>query len=114
MTVLLHAGSFQVTPALQEYAERELKTALDKFGDHVERVAVRMDDVNGPRGGLDKRCGVTISLARHRQVYVEETSDDAYTALARAIQRAERATARHLDRKEGKKGPRKDKRSTVA
>lgn len=98
MTVLLHSGSFAVTPALQKFTEQQLKTVLERFGDRVERVAVRMDDVNGPRGGLDKRCGVTISLARHRQVYVEETGGDLYMALGRAIQRAKRAMVRHFDR----------------
>lgn len=102
MTVLLHSGSFPVTPALQEYAERQLKTALDRFGDRVERVTVRMDDVNGPRGGLDKRCGVTIALPRHRQIFVEETSGELYTTLARAVQRATRAVARQMDRWDGR------------
>ncbi len=106
LNVLLHSGSFPATPALRQYAERQLQTALERFGDRVEQVSVRLDDLNGPRGGLDKRCGVTISLARHRRLFVEEVSGDAYTALTQAARRATRAVARTMDRWSGGKSAR--------
>ena len=45
--------------ALATYAERLVQRRLGRLRLGVRSVMVRFSDINGPRGGEDKRCYVT-------------------------------------------------------
>jgi hypothetical protein len=82
---------------LADLARRRLEFALGRFGGRIRSVTVRLGDVNGPRGGVDKRCLVTIRLdASKRLVVIEDADADAVVAIDRAADRASRAVARVL------------------
>lgn len=88
-----------VSDALQEFTQRRVARALRPFQSNVSRVDVRIRDVNGPRGGIDKRCRVTVELAAVKQkVVVESKSADAYAAVQRACARLSEAVSRALTR----------------
>jgi ribosome-associated translation inhibitor RaiA len=85
--------------ALHAYVVRRVHFRLSRFDGEVGSVVVRIADVNGPRGGADKRCHV---LVRGRgRVTVEELSADAYSAVDLALERAARAVSRGLERGRG-------------
>jgi len=94
----IRAHGFYLTEGLREHAERRLKFALDWARYDVCNVSMRLSDINGPRGGNDKRCQVRISLPRARAVVIEDTDKDLYVAIDRAIDRTERTVARRLER----------------
>lgn len=69
----------------------KLGKRLSKFALHIERVTVRFEDVNGPRGGVDTRCRIKATLSGLPSVVVEEQELDAlraFEAAARGITRA--------------------------
>ncbi len=79
----------------EAFAQRQLQFALGRFGDRVRSFTVRLSDLNGPKGGVDKRCLVTVRLSRPRRVVVVEEVDAKEAAvIARAVDRASRAVAR--------------------
>lgn len=45
----------QRSDALRQYVERRLRFALGRFAHRLDQLQVRLEDVNGPRGGLDQR-----------------------------------------------------------
>lgn len=94
----IRAQGLELTDDLHDYAERRLSFALDWAHHEVGQVMLRLYDLNGPRGGNDKRCQVRIPLHRIRDVVVEETAADAYSAMGRAIERAARTLQRRLSR----------------
>lgn len=94
----LRAQGFDLTDGLREHAERRLRFALDWARHEIGRVVLRFSDINGPRGGSDKRCQVRIPLPRMRDVVVEDTAADLYVAMDRAIERAARTLERRLSR----------------
>jgi len=94
----IRAHGFDLTDGLRAHAERHLRFAVDWAHHEVERVVVRFSDINGPRGGNDKRCQVRIPLPRMRDVVVEDTAADLYVAMDRAIERAARTLERRLSR----------------
>jgi len=84
---------------LREHTERRLQFAFNWAVHDVRRIAVRLSDINGPRGGNDKRCRIQVPLPGGQDVVIEDTESDLYVAIDRAADRTERALARRLDRR---------------
>jgi hypothetical protein len=59
---------------------------------------VRFADVNGPRGGPDKRCDVQVQLVGGQTVRIRETDSCPYRAADRAARRAGRVARDRLRR----------------
>jgi len=57
-----------------------------------------LSDINGPRGGVDKRCQLRIVLAGMPDVVIQDTEANLYVAIDRASNRAGRTLVRKLDR----------------
>ena len=64
----------------------------------IQRVTVRLSDINGPRGGEDKRCHIALRLKGLPRLVIEDTEADLYVAIDRAAERAGRTLARRLAR----------------
>jgi hypothetical protein len=71
---------------------------LAKFAGHIERVSLRFEDVNGPRGGRDTVCRAKVVLSQLPSVVVEERAKNARFAFDRAIPSAARAVSRAIGR----------------
>ncbi len=98
MRINIQALGFDLTDALREHTQRRLRFALSWASQDVRKLTVRLSDVNGPRGGSDKRCRIRIPLPGTRGLVIEDTEADLYIAIDRAAERAERAVARRLER----------------
>ena len=101
----------QVTPAnvrvdgvtLEEedraYIRRRLGEKLGKYAGSIERVTVRVRDINGPRGGVDLLCRIKVVLSGLPSVVVEHQAARLQPALTRALAGVERAVRRTLQRR---------------
>lgn len=98
MKLSMRAKGLRLTGKLREHVERRLHFALGRFSDRVRGVSVLLEDVNGPRGGLDTRCKIRARLAPSGTVVVEETRLHAFSAVALAADRAGRLMSRRLER----------------
>ena len=98
MRVAIQANGFEMTSALRAYTEHRLATALGWARRHMRKLAVWLSDVNGPRGGVDKRCKIQVQLDGGREVIIEELEADLYAAIDRAAERADRAIVRQVER----------------
>jgi CBS domain-containing protein len=65
------AGS-ELDAADKAYLRRKLGRKLGKFAPAIERTSVRVEDVNGPRGGVDKRCRIKVVLTGLPSVVIEQ------------------------------------------
>ncbi len=98
MQIEIQAHGFTATAALREHVTRRLRHALARCADRISRATVRLSDVNGPRGGADKRCQIQVRLTTLADVVIEDTEADLYVAIDRAAERAGRTAVRHLAR----------------
>ena len=87
-----------MSDALREYIERKLELALDRFDHRLDRIQVRLEDVNGPRGGLDKRCRLHVVGLPSWRIHVEGVGDTFYDAVDAAVARARRSVGQLLAR----------------
>ena len=92
------AKGIALSEAIRHYAQRRLKTALGRYRQALESVQVRLTDVNGPRGGIDKHCVVEVRGPALVPIVVRERDADLYAAIDRAAERVDRTVARRLSR----------------
>lgn len=97
MQIDIKTHRFSLTEALCSHARRRLHYALSSIAEPIQRVIVRLSDVNGPRAGMDKRCRLQLVLAGLPDVIVEDTQADLYVAIDRASDRAGRTLLRRLE-----------------
>ena len=98
MQLDIQALNFPLTSALRDHIERRLAFALSIRDEHIQRVVVRLSDVNGPKGGEDKCCHIQVVLPKLADVVIEDTELDMYVAIDRATDRAGRTVGRRVDR----------------
>lgn len=94
MRIDIRANGFALTEPVREYAVRRLRYALARAVEQVQRVAVHLGEVEGPRGGTDKRCRVQVTLKGGADLVVDDVESDLYAAIDRATSRAGRCVAR--------------------
>ena len=87
------------TKDVREFAARRLSFALRRFDHLVRRVTVRLEDLNGPRRGIDSRCVMTVELADGRQVVAEATTARPLASVGHAARRLNRAVGDHLQKR---------------
>jgi putative sigma-54 modulation protein len=99
MKIDLRVRGMAEPAVLRAQIERRMQFALGRFGHDVAQVTVRLSDENGPRGGVDKRCHLTIRGPRLATVVIDERNAGAEAAIDLAAGRASRAVARLLERR---------------
>lgn len=82
----------------QVWVERRIQFALGRFVARIRRVSAIFSDINGARGGVDKKCRLRISLIPSGEVVVDDVDKSVETAAANATERAARSVARMLER----------------
>jgi len=98
MQLDIQTNGFSLTDGIRDYTKHRMQFALNRNDKHVTKVKVRLADINGPRGGVDKRCQIDISLAGHNDIVIEDTETNLYVAIDRASDRCARTLSRRLER----------------
>ncbi len=75
---------------LRDLTERRVRFVLRRLRPLVPRAEVQLSDLNGPRGGVDKRCQVELRTDGAGSVVVSAVAKDWRTALDDALARAAR------------------------
>lgn len=81
------------------HIRRKLGTKFGKFARSIERVSVRIEDTNGPRGGIDQACRIKVVLSGLPSIIVEQRDPMLMAAVDGALAGAERAVRRTLQRR---------------
>ena len=88
MKPVIIAKGLKASRVLRDYAARRLDFALNRMQHNIRAVTVRISDKNGPKGGIDKRCLIKLSVPGLPDIVVAETGDNLIAAIDRAIHRA--------------------------
>jgi ribosome-associated translation inhibitor RaiA len=100
----IQARGFSLTEFLLGAVEERAEDFRASFPNLNPQIQVRLFDVNGNRGGVDKGCLLHARLGRGRRtVVVSDVDRDMYRAIAAAFARLDNATRaqtrpRHRDR----------------
>lgn len=98
MRIDVRFQGIEASDALREHVVRRIRFQLSRFSGEVSAVVVRIGDVNGPKGGVDKRCHVAVRGPAFAPVTIEDLGSDAYSTVDLAVGRAARAVRRRIAR----------------
>ncbi len=90
---------------LRTLTERRVRQALKRLTWLIPRVRVHLSDINGPRGGIDKRCQIELITDGGKPVIVTSLARDWFSALQSALARAARSLLHKLQRSRQPRAP---------
>jgi ribosomal subunit interface protein len=107
MKVLMRGVHLSLTDELRDYANRHLVDPLVKFiDDEATEIEIAMVDINGPKGGVDQECRVTVRMPGFAGMHVTETAETMFHAIDAARDTLEKMITRTLEkrREQGNQG----------
>lgn len=105
MEIKLFDGSIKTSEAQYQYIVTKIGAAAGRLRDASCNIDVRLTDVNGPKGGIDKQCSIVVTPPGLATLRVEEQAADYYQAIDAAAATLKKSLARALERTKAN-GPR--------
>lgn len=96
MIVSTSSHNIQLTRELDEFVGATLRSAFERVADDVMSIDVFLQDLNGPKGGVDKQVVLRVHLRHRRDVAVETVHENLGAAVRISARRAKRAVRRSL------------------
>ena len=90
---------------LREQAVTRLKFVMRRLSSRVPRAKLLLSDINGPRGGVDKRCQLELNTEGSGTVVITAVARDWRSAIDSALARAARVVQRTWQRSRQEAGP---------
>jgi len=99
MPIHIRAARERFGADASDYVQRKLCNKLASFGSFIERVSVRVKDVNGPRGGVDQLCRIKVVMRGQPSVIFESRDSSLNAAVDVALAGVQRAVRRKTARR---------------
>jgi putative sigma-54 modulation protein len=94
MELAVRTRNLPLTEPIEMLVRQRLGFALGRHASEIRRVDVELADINGPRGGIDKRCRVDVILSHGGRIRAESTDLRVRDAIDGAARRVGRRVAR--------------------
>ena len=91
---------------------RRVRFVLSRFASTIQFIQISFSDLNGPKGGIDTRCVVSVKLSTSGEVVVQGEAEQTFSALNYCLARTERTINRKLEKR--REAPIKVKRRSNA
>ncbi len=99
MTLVINTKKAGIDKVISYEAKRLLRYTLARFDGLVSRVKVRFFDVNGPKGGVDKRCRISAKLRTAGQITILGEGGNYMEALGNCLDRFVRSIRREIEKR---------------
>ncbi|TWU41334.1 hypothetical protein Q31b_27730 [Novipirellula aureliae] len=109
MMLSTHFGNLEASPSVRSDVEDLLLAAVDRFRSRVRTVKVSVRDVNGPRGGIDKKCRCVVHLKKMAPIVIEDADQNYRNLFNRVAERVSYTLSQKVDRVQKKSRSKKSK-----
>ncbi|QDT34770.1 HPF/RaiA family ribosome-associated protein [Thalassoglobus polymorphus] len=82
----------------QDSALNHIAKTLDRFSNRISSVTITLTDENGPRGGVDQQCRISLVMPRFGEVVATSTHENRWTAFTQAADKVRRIVVTKLKR----------------
>lgn len=76
-----------------------LENSLERFARRLKQVYLYIQDINGPRGGVDKQCRCVLHLRRMPPVVIQDQDESMHALIHRVANRAAYTLSQQAGRK---------------
>lgn len=83
--------------------EQVFAGSLPRFDNRMKKVNVYIQDINGPKGGIDKQCRCILHLRRMPPIVIQDQDENMTALLYRVANRASFVLSQKIDRKKKRK-----------
>lgn len=101
MRVIIRSPHVDVDPELREHIGAAVRPALEHVEGRITSVQVHLDDLNGPKGGVDKKCECVANCGKLGVLRAEAVHKDVRKAVDAAVTKLQRAIDHAVDHKRG-------------
>jgi len=98
MHIEINFGNFPSSEALTEQVNAEVEKQLRRHAERLTRVEVHLQDLNGPKGGVDKRCLMEARPRGLDPIAVDHEGGDFYLCVREAAGKLDRALRRRFEK----------------
>ena len=102
MVIEIQTRNIHLSNRLRCLLRKRVERAFDRLQHHVQKVCIRLADVNGPKGGIDKSCLFHVSLSDHPDVIVRSQASELGIAINKSAARSSRALMRRIGKRRAK------------
>ncbi len=113
MQLEIRRRGVKVTKELRTHLNERLQFALGRWARRIDLVRVYLRDVNGPRGGLDKKCRIVVAVPPRGRVVVTGAGTDLAAVITLTANRAGFAVKRQVKRRLTRRRPPRRGRPTA-
>lgn len=100
MQLVIRATNVPVSDPIREHISRRVLSAAKRFARRLSTITVVLEDINGPRGGVDKTCRIEAGMSNAGEpLIITERSDDLYGAIDLATGKFKQALGRRVERR---------------
>ena len=97
MNVKFILRGVELNPAEQEELVRRAETANAQGTASLDAMEIVLEDINGPRGGVDKVCRLILHRQGEPVVILQERGEQVMTTGLKALERAAQVMARRRE-----------------
>ena len=83
-----------------DYVDRRFSFVFGRTEHNIDEASITLSYINGPKGGVDKQCQVTITPSGLDPIVVTERQEELRQCIDRCLYRASRSLNRKLKRRE--------------
>jgi ribosomal subunit interface protein len=100
MKVLMRGVHLDLTDSLRDYANQHLVDPIARYiDDEATEVEIAMVDINGPKGGVDQECRVTVRMPGFSGIHITETAETMFQAIDALRDRLEKTVKRTVEKR---------------
>lgn len=103
MQLTISSRGQALTESIREHIQARLTAALDQHATRVKHVEVVLNDENGPRGGIDQVCRVSVRLNNGNTLHHTRRGLDLYANVSHLADTVKRRVGRELGRLRSKR-----------
>lgn len=103
MKVLIHSSNVPLSERARRFIQEKVSFRLKRFDNSVDKVDLYLKDVNGPKGGLDKECTLSIKPSDSKAIVVSSKANSIFLVVRQCAVKAKLALSKRLKMKKSQR-----------